>query len=93
MYTTRAAAAPILSPARRFNAKQALIHSDAARHGALAKQRSVKLSAHGILVMGTPHQGEKSVQLGQVLGHAAHGLKSKEEGQLSSRCQHHVPPI
>jgi hypothetical protein len=47
--------------------KSALIHSDAARQGALAEHRSIKLSTHGILFMGTPHQGGNGVQLGQFL--------------------------
>jgi hypothetical protein len=47
--------------------KSALIHSDAARQGALAEHRSIKLSTHGILFMGTPHQGGNGVQLGQYL--------------------------
>ncbi|KAK1953542.1 hypothetical protein LY78DRAFT_594324, partial [Colletotrichum sublineola] len=35
--------------------KSALIHSDAARKGALIKHRSIKTSIHGILFMGTPY--------------------------------------
>ncbi|KAG7403952.1 Nephrocystin-3 [Fusarium oxysporum f. sp. raphani] len=51
--------------------KSALIHSDAARQGALLDQRSVKLSTYGILFMGTPHQGGNGVQLGRVLANVA----------------------
>ncbi|KAK4044690.1 kinesin light chain [Parachaetomium inaequale] len=51
--------------------KSALIHSDAARQGALADHRSIKLSTHGILFMGTPHQGGNGVQLGRVLANVA----------------------
>ncbi|KAL6362010.1 hypothetical protein LRP88_05493 [Fusarium phalaenopsidis] len=51
--------------------KSALIHSDAARQGALAEHRSIKLSTHGILFMGTPHQGGNGVQLGRVLANVA----------------------
>ncbi|CAH0055794.1 unnamed protein product [Clonostachys solani] len=47
--------------------KSALIHSDAARQGALLEQQSVKLSTYGILFMGTPHQGGNGVQLGRIL--------------------------
>ncbi|UNI16388.1 hypothetical protein JDV02_002823 [Purpureocillium takamizusanense] len=51
--------------------KSALIHSDAARQGALAEHRSIKLSTYGILFMGTPHQGGNGVQLGRVLANIA----------------------
>uniref|UniRef100_A0A0B7KK83 DUF676 domain-containing protein n=1 Tax=Bionectria ochroleuca TaxID=29856 RepID=A0A0B7KK83_BIOOC len=51
--------------------KSALIHSDAAREGALLEHRSVKLSTYGILFMGTPHQGGNGVQLGRVLANVA----------------------
>ncbi|KAF7551743.1 hypothetical protein G7Z17_g4777 [Cylindrodendrum hubeiense] len=51
--------------------KSALIHSDAARQGALLEQRSIKLSTYGILFMGTPHQGGNGVQLGRVLANVA----------------------
>ncbi|MCJ1467841.1 hypothetical protein MMC07_006466 [Pseudocyphellaria aurata] len=47
--------------------KSALIHSDAARHGAVEEHRSIKLSTYGILFMGTPHQGGSGVQLGQLM--------------------------
>ncbi|CAI4212535.1 unnamed protein product [Parascedosporium putredinis] len=47
--------------------KSALIHSDAARRGALEEHRSVKLSTYGILFMGTPHQGGNAVQLGKLV--------------------------
>ncbi|KAH7006417.1 hypothetical protein EDB82DRAFT_573172 [Fusarium venenatum] len=51
--------------------KSALIHSDAARKGALLDQRSIKLSTYGIVFMGTPHQGGNGVQLGRILINAA----------------------
>ncbi|KAI6762109.1 hypothetical protein HG531_002662 [Fusarium graminearum] len=51
--------------------KSALIHSDAARKGALLDQRSIKLSTYGIIFMGTPHQGGNGVQLGRILVNAA----------------------
>ncbi|CAM1508710.1 Fc.00g055580.m01.CDS01 [Cosmosporella sp. VM-42] len=51
--------------------KSALIHSDAARQGALLEQRSIKLSTYGILFMGTPHQGGNGVQLGRILTNVA----------------------
>jgi hypothetical protein len=49
--------------------KSALIHSHIARHG--SEHRSIKLSTHGILFMGTPHQGGNGVQLGRVLANIA----------------------
>ncbi|KAF5709861.1 tetratricopeptide-like helical domain-containing protein [Fusarium globosum] len=51
--------------------KSALIHSDAARQGALLEQRSIKLSTYGILFMGTPHQGGNGVQLGRIVANVA----------------------
>ncbi|EXL39973.1 hypothetical protein FOCG_17423 [Fusarium oxysporum f. sp. radicis-lycopersici 26381] len=51
--------------------KSALIHSDAARQGALVEQRSIKLSTYGILFMGTPHQGGNGVHLGRILANVA----------------------
>ncbi|KAJ1338605.1 nephrocystin-3 [Microdochium nivale] len=51
--------------------KSALIHSDAARAGALVEHRSIKLSTCGIFFMGTPHQGGNGVQLGRVLANVA----------------------
>ncbi|KAF5658010.1 tetratricopeptide repeat domain-containing protein [Fusarium heterosporum] len=51
--------------------KSALIHSDAARQGALLEQGSIKLSTYGILFMGTPHQGGNGVQLGHILTNVA----------------------
>ena len=50
-----------------FSRFQALIHSDAARRGALGEQRSIKVSTYGIIFMGTPHQGGNGVQLGKLL--------------------------
>ncbi|KAM3470249.1 hypothetical protein MY5147_006516 [Beauveria neobassiana] len=49
----------------------ALIHSDSARSDALTQHRSIKLSTHGILFMGTPHQGGNGVQLARVLANVA----------------------
>ena len=46
---------------------QALIHSDAARQGALEEHRSVKLSTYGVIFVGTPHQGGNGVHLGRLL--------------------------
>ena len=46
---------------------QALIHSEAARRGALEEHRSIKLSTYGILFMGTPHQGGSGVHLGELM--------------------------
>jgi hypothetical protein len=51
--------------------KQALIHSDAARRGALEEHRSIKLSTYGIMFMGTPHQGGSSVALGRLIVNVA----------------------
>ncbi|KAI1635977.1 hypothetical protein F4809DRAFT_650828 [Biscogniauxia mediterranea] len=51
--------------------KSALIHSDAARQSALLEQRDIKLSTHGIIFMGTPHQGGNGAQLGRVLANVA----------------------
>uniref|UniRef100_A0A8H7TR42 DUF676 domain-containing protein n=1 Tax=Bionectria ochroleuca TaxID=29856 RepID=A0A8H7TR42_BIOOC len=51
--------------------KSALIHSDLSRQGALLEHRSIKLSTHGIVFMGTPHQGGNGVQLGQLLVNVA----------------------
>ncbi|KAH7134376.1 hypothetical protein EDB81DRAFT_657879, partial [Dactylonectria macrodidyma] len=45
----------------------ALIHSDASRQGSLEHHRSIKVSTHGIIFMGTPHQGGNNVTLGQLL--------------------------
>jgi hypothetical protein len=50
---------------------QALIHSDAARKGALEEHRSIKTSTYGIMFMGTPHQGGSGVQLGKLLVNVA----------------------
>ncbi|KAK4164005.1 hypothetical protein QBC43DRAFT_300695 [Cladorrhinum sp. PSN259] len=47
--------------------KSALIYSDAARRGALEEHRSIKVSTHGVIFMGTPHQGGNGVQLGRLL--------------------------
>ncbi|KAH8178500.1 hypothetical protein LIA77_00019 [Sarocladium implicatum] len=49
----------------------ALIHSDAARQGAVPEHRSIRTSTYGILFMGTPHQGGNGVQLGRVLANVA----------------------
>ena len=46
---------------------QALIHSDAARQGALKEHQSVKLSTYGIIFIGTPHQGGSGVPLGKLM--------------------------
>lgn len=50
---------------------QALIHSDAARRGALEEHRAVKLSTYGIVFMGTPHQGGSGVALGMLMVNVA----------------------
>ncbi len=44
-----------------------MIHSEAARQGALEEQRSIKVSTHGILFMGTPHQGGSGVRPGKLM--------------------------
>ncbi|KAF1974669.1 hypothetical protein BU23DRAFT_567462 [Bimuria novae-zelandiae CBS 107.79] len=51
--------------------KSALIHSDAARQGALAEHRSIKLSTYGVMFMGTPHQGGNGVALGRLMVNVA----------------------
>ncbi|KAH8702665.1 hypothetical protein GQ44DRAFT_51434 [Phaeosphaeriaceae sp. PMI808] len=51
--------------------KSALIHSDAARQGALEEHRSIKLSTYGIMFMGTPHQGGSGVALGRLMVNVA----------------------
>ncbi|MCJ1453499.1 hypothetical protein MMC28_003846 [Mycoblastus sanguinarius] len=47
--------------------KSALIHSDAARKGALEEHQWIKLSTHGIFFMGTPHQGGNGVYFGETM--------------------------
>ncbi|KAI9874601.1 MAG: hypothetical protein M1830_009576 [Pleopsidium flavum] len=47
--------------------KSALIHSAAAGQGALEEHRSVKVSTHGIVFMGTPHAGGNGVHIGTLL--------------------------
>ncbi|KAF1937765.1 hypothetical protein EJ02DRAFT_437617 [Clathrospora elynae] len=49
----------------------ALIHSDAARRGALEEHRSIKLSTYGILFMGTPHQGGSGIALSRLMVNVA----------------------
>jgi hypothetical protein len=44
-----------------------LIHSEAARKGALEEHRSIKLSTYGIFFMGSPHQGAAGVHLGELV--------------------------
>lgn len=44
-----------------------MIHSDAARQGALEEHRSIKLSTYGIFFLGTPHQGGNGVHLGELM--------------------------
>jgi hypothetical protein len=44
-----------------------LIHSDAAREGALEEHRSIAVSTYGIFYMGTPHQGGNGVTFGKAL--------------------------
>ncbi|KAK4141202.1 uncharacterized protein C8A04DRAFT_39242 [Dichotomopilus funicola] len=51
--------------------KSALIHSDAARRGALEEHRSIKTSTYGVVFMGTPHQGGNGVELGRLLVNVA----------------------
>jgi hypothetical protein len=55
---------------------QALIHSDAARKGALEDHRSIKTSTYGIMFMGTPHQGGNGVHFGKLLVNAASVYKA-----------------
>ncbi|KAF4966735.1 hypothetical protein FSARC_5600 [Fusarium sarcochroum] len=59
--------------------KSALIHSDAARQGALLEQRSIKLSTYGIFFMGTPHQGGNSVRLRRILANVASVFVATDE--------------
>jgi hypothetical protein len=47
------------------------MHSDAVRLGALDEHHSIKLSTHGIIFMGTPHQGNNSVALGKLMTNVA----------------------
>lgn len=44
-----------------------MIHSDAARQGALEEHQSIKLSTFGIFFMGTPHQGSSGINLGELM--------------------------
>lgn len=44
-----------------------MIHSDAARQGALDDRRYIKLSTYGIFFMGTPHQGDSGAHLGELM--------------------------
>lgn len=44
-----------------------MVHSEAARKGALEEQRAIKVSTYGILFMGTPHQGGSGVHLGELM--------------------------
>ncbi|KAF1366173.1 hypothetical protein EJ07DRAFT_170948 [Lizonia empirigonia] len=65
---------PIIFVARSLGAivvKSALIHSDAARQGALKEHRSAELSTYGIIFMGTLHQGGSSVALGRLMVNVA----------------------
>ncbi|KAK3177704.1 hypothetical protein K4F52_009552 [Lecanicillium sp. MT-2017a] len=62
--------------------KSALIHSDAARQGALAEHRAIKLSTHRILFIGTPHQGGNGVRLGRVLANVASLIVAADERLL-----------
>ncbi|KAF4996660.1 hypothetical protein FDECE_12338 [Fusarium decemcellulare] len=55
---------------RKRKLTNALIHSDAARQNAF-EHRSIKLSTHGIIFMGTPHRGGNGVQLGRILTNLA----------------------
>ncbi|KAF2679629.1 hypothetical protein K458DRAFT_115480 [Lentithecium fluviatile CBS 122367] len=56
--------------------KGALIHSDAARKGALEEHRSIKTSTYGIMFMGTPHQGGNGLLFGKLLVNAASVYKA-----------------
>lgn len=49
------------------NHKQALIQSNSARNDT----KSIQVSTYGIFYMGTPHQGESSVRLGELMHNAA----------------------
>jgi hypothetical protein len=66
----------LLSVAYAANQAQALIHSDAARKGALEEHRSIKTSTYGIMFIGTPHQGGNGVQFGKLLVNAASVYKA-----------------
>ncbi|KAK1990397.1 hypothetical protein LX36DRAFT_592676 [Colletotrichum falcatum] len=67
---------------RKRELTKALIHSDAARKGALIEHRSIKTSTHGILFMGTPHQGGSGVQLGRILVNVASIFVSADDRLL-----------
>jgi len=66
----------LLSVVYTADEAQALIHSDAARKGALEEHRSIKTSTYGIMFMGTPHQGGNGVQFGKLLVNAASVYKA-----------------
>lgn len=76
MASSSKASVLLLSVAHAADRPQALIHSDAARKGALEEHRSIKTSTYGIMFMGTPHQGGNGVQFGKLLVNAASVYKA-----------------
>ncbi|KAF2820887.1 hypothetical protein CC86DRAFT_411722 [Ophiobolus disseminans] len=67
--------------------KSSLIHSDAARRGALEEHRSIKLSTYGIMFMGTPHQGGGGVALGKLMVNVAAGARLLQHLEWDSEWQ------
>lgn len=59
-----------------------MIHSEAAREGALKEHRSIKLSTYGILFMGTPHQGGSGVHLRELMLNVASIFMTTNNGIL-----------
>ncbi len=75
---------------------QALIHSDAARRGALEDHRSIKISTYGVIFLGTPHQGGNGVSFAELLVNVmsvfapAHDRLLKHLEQNSEWLQHQL---
>jgi hypothetical protein len=57
-----------------------LIHSEAARAGALQDHHSIRLSTYGIVFLGTPHQGSEGVDLQNLALRAAKVIESTNTG-------------
>ncbi|KAL1598071.1 hypothetical protein SLS59_007081 [Nothophoma quercina] len=71
--------------------KSALIHSEAARRGALEEHRAVKLSTYGILFMGTPHQGGSGVALGKLMVNVASVFVKADDRLLQQQLGQYGP--
>ncbi|KAF4121831.1 hypothetical protein GMORB2_1671 [Geosmithia morbida] len=56
---------------RKRTLERALIHSDAARPGALVHHRSVRLSTYGVIFVGTPHRGADGISRARMVVKAA----------------------